>query len=271
VSADSLSVSIVSFAPDLARLRETLRTLSAALAHARCDADVTLVDNGPGAKYRPSLEALFAEEMHSPVHKRFLSGHGNVGYGKGHNLALRASRAQFHLVLNPDVALEREAISEAMAYMAANPDVAILSPLARDSDGELLYLCKRYPSVLDLLLRGFAPAALRERFRPRLERYEMRELPADRPKKGIAIVSGSFMFCRRALLAEIGGFCESFFLYFEDFDLSLRAGARGELAWVPAVRITHHGGNAARKGWRHVRLFVRSAITFFNRHGWKWA
>jgi hypothetical protein len=79
------------------------------------------------------------------------------------------------------------------------------------------------------------------------------------------------MFCRRAPIAEIGGFSESFFLYFEDFDLSLRAAACGELAWVPAVRITHHGGKAARKGWRHVGLFARSAITFFNRHGWKWA
>jgi GT2 family glycosyltransferase len=271
VSLDSLSVSIVTFAPDLERLTETLRTLSAALARARCDAELTVVDNGPGTKYRPSLEALVRDEIRAPVHARLVSGHGNVGYGAGHNLALRASRAEFHLVLNPDVALEQEAISEALAYMAANPDVAILAPQVRDSDGELRHLCKRYPSVLDLLLRGFAPAALRERFRARLDRYEMRELPADRPKKGIAIVSGSFMFCRRALIADIGGFSESFFLYFEDFDLSLRAAARAELAWVPSVRITHHGGHAARKGWRHVRLFVRSAITFFNRHGWKWA
>jgi GT2 family glycosyltransferase len=271
MSVDSLSVSIVTFAPDFARLAETLRTLSAALAHAGCDAEVTVVDNGPGTKYRRSLEALLAEEIGAPVRTRLISGHGNVGYGMGHNLALRASRAPFHLVLNPDVALEQEAISEALAYMAANPDVAILAPQARNSEGERLYLCKRYPSVLDLLLRGFAPAALRQRFRERLDRYEMRELPADRPKKGIAIVSGSFMFCRRAPIAEIGGFSESFFLYFEDFDLSLRAAARGELAWVPSVRITHHGGYAARKGWPHVRLFARSAITFFNRHGWKWA
>jgi GT2 family glycosyltransferase len=194
-----------------------------------------------------------------------------MSYGKGAQLALRASLAEFHLVLNPDAALEPEAIDEAVRYMAANPEVGILAPQARDSSGERLYLCKRYPSVLDLLLRGFAPAAIKRRFRARLERYEMRELSADLPLKGISIVSGSFMFCRRALIAEIGGFSESFFLYFEDFDLSLRAAARGELAWVPSVRITHHGGNAARKGWRHVGLFARSAITFFNRHGWKWA
>jgi len=272
----SLSVSIVTFAPDLTRVRETLRTLSAALANAHVagslgDAELALVDNGPDAKHRPALEQLLRDEIHAPVRWQLLSGQGNVGYGKGHNLALRRSRAEFHLVLNPDVALEREALNEALRYMAANPEVAILAPQARDSSGELLHLCKRYPSVLDLVLRGFAPPLVKHWFRARLERYEMRELPADQPLKSISIVSGSFMFCRRALIAEIGGFSESFFLYFEDFDLSLRAAARGELVRVPSVRITHHGGNAARKGLRHVGLFTRSAITFFNRHGWKLA
>lgn len=263
----SLSVSIVTYAPDIERLRETLRTLAIALAHARAAAEVTLVDNGPGMQYRRSLEALLAEELQG----RIISGHGNIGYGKGHNLALRASRAEFHLVLNPDVALEREAIAEARAYMAAHPEVAILAPQARDPDGAMLYLCKRYPSVLDLLLRGFAPNAVKRAFRARLERYEMRDLPPDRPSTGVPIVSGSFMFCRRAAVAAIGHFSDDFFLYFEDFDLSLRAATRGALAWVPSVRIVHHGGHAARKGWRHRRLFAVSAVKFFNRHGWKWA
>jgi GT2 family glycosyltransferase len=272
----SLSVSIVTYAPDPVRLRETLRTLSAALAGAHAkgtlgNAELALVDNGPGSEHRALLETLLREEVRARAAWGIFSGQGNVGYGKGHNLALRASQAEFHLVLNPDVALEPDALHEALLYMAVNSDVAILAPQARDASGELLHLCKRYPSALDLLLRGFAPALVKRWFRARLERYEMRELPADEPRKGVAIVSGSFMFCRRKLIAEIGGFSESFFLYFEDFDLSLRAAARGALARVPSVRITHHGGNAARKGWRHVGLFARSAITFFNRHGWKWA
>jgi len=72
-------------------------------------------------------------------------------------------------------------------------------------------------------------------------------------------------------VAAIGGFADAFFLYFEDFDLSLRAAAAGRLAYVPSVRIVHHGGHAARKGLRHVFLFVGSAMTFFGRHGWRWA
>lgn len=272
----SLSVSVVTFAPALEVLRDTLRTLAVSIAYARKkgrlhSAEVKVIDNGPGKAFAPVLGELVRGELAPAVESTVLSGHGNLGYGKAHNLALQASGAEYHLVLNPDVTLVVEAIDEALRYMMANPGVVILAPNACGPSGEPLHLCKRYPSVLDLLLRGFAPAMARRWFRSRLERYEMRDLPRDKPSIGIPIVSGSFMFCRRASIAEIGWFSDAFFLYFEDFDLSLRAAARGELAWVPTVQIMHRGGYAARKGWRHVVLFVRSAVTFFNRHGWKWA
>ena len=147
--------------------------------------------------------------------------------------------------------------------------LALVSPAAVNS-GERQYLCKRYPSVLILLLRGFIPAALRAPFARKLAAYEMRDLPQDRPSTNIPITSGCCMLCRGHPLREIGGFDERFFLYFEDFDLSLRLGRLGKLVHVPAMRINHDGGNAAGKGLRHIGMFVRSALRFFNQHGWKW-
>jgi GT2 family glycosyltransferase len=272
----SLTVSVVTYAPRPPVVEETLRTLAASLAHAReagslGGAEVTLVDNGPGDSAAAKLGELLDREIAAPVGKKLLTGHGNVGYGRGNNLALLASRADFHLVLNPDVSIAREAVDEALRYMAANPGAVILAPEVRDSEGGPIYLCKRYPSVLDLALRGFAPSGVQGWFKGRLERYEMRDLPRDRPSTGVPLLSGSFMFCRRAPIAALGGFDERYFLYFEDFDLCLRAAKVGELAWVPAVKIVHHGGYAARKGWAHVRLFAASAVRFFNRHGWKLA
>ena len=74
----------------------------------------------------------------------------------------------------------------------------------------------------------------------------------------------------RAVLREAGGFDPRFFLYFEDYDLSLRVARKTRIAYVPAVKVVHHGGHAARKGLRHIGLFVRGAATFFRLHGWKW-
>ncbi|MCF8002608.1 MAG: hypothetical protein K9L32_00105 [Chromatiaceae bacterium] len=98
----------------------------------------------------------------------------------------------------------------------------------------------------------------------------MQDLAPDEPTQGIMIFSGSFMFCRRLPLARLGGFSDAFFVYFEDFDLSLRVANLGTVAYVPKVKAIHFGGHAARKGLRHILLFSRGAWTFFQRHGWKW-
>lgn len=50
----------------------------------------------------------------------------------------------------------------------------------------------------------------------------------------------------------------------------MRTGEYGYIAYVPDVRIVHYAGGAARKGVRHVYLFIRSAMTFFSLYGWKW-
>lgn len=268
---ERLSVSVVTYAPDMVQLQGTLTALAAAIGMAQSAGSLEaaafqLIDNGPGSEWTDRLHEL-ARRFGATV----ISGHGNVGYGCGHNLSLLASDAAFHLVLNPDLIVEANAIDEALRFMAAHPQVVMLAPAVRGEDGHRQFLCKRYPSVLDLALRGFAPGWLRRLFDSRLAYYEMRDLPDDRVTAGVPLLSGSFMFCRREPIAAIGGFSDAFFVYFEDFDLSLRAARVGTLAFVPQVKAVHFGGHAARKGLRHVLLFARGAWTFFNRHGWKWA
>lgn len=273
-----LRVSIVCYASHEAQLDMTLATLLEScrepLASGRLVAvDVLLVDNGPRATERAKIERLIARRAPSlPVGARVLrAGDGvNRGFGAGHNLTFDAAGCEFHLVLNPDVELADEALAAALAFMDEHAECGLLVPAITGEDGQAQYLCKRYPSVFDLLLRGFAPRWLRARFAGRLARYEMRDAIADRVVWQPPIVSGCFMLLRSSLLRQLQGFDPSFFLYFEDFDLSLRAAAWTRIAYVPAVRVVHHGGFAASKGVRHILLFVRSAITFFNRHGWKW-
>jgi GT2 family glycosyltransferase len=270
----TLSISIVVFQPDLALLHATLAALAGALQEARRAgaleaATVLLVDNGsPDAA---ALDSLFADALRGagPLDAVILRGHGNVGYGRGHDLAIERAAGDYHLVLNPDVAIERSALVEALRYLEAHPAVGMLTPHVVNEQGGREYLCKRYPSVLVLALRGFAPGWLRRPFRRLLDRYEMRDLPEHEVALGIPTSSGCFMLARRSVLQSIGGFSPDYFLYFEDFDLSLRLRRLSDIAYVPEVRITHSGGHAARKGWSHRRLFFRSAFTFFRRHGWK--
>ncbi len=258
-----LSTAIVVYRPDTVLLNRVLDSLRRALIEAgfSSDSPVHLIDNG-------GLPDRFEEGVPLPglrVHR----GHGNLGYGSGHNLVLPELESDLHLVLNPDAILEPEALMHARKFLAANPGCGLLVPEVLGPDGSRQHLCKRYPSVLDLALRGFAPGWLRQRFAERLSRYEMRECNGERVVWNPRIVSGCFMLWRTSVFKRLNGFDPAYFLYFEDFDLSLRAAELTRIAYVPEVRIVHSGGHAARKGLRHLGLFARSAARFFSRHGWR--
>jgi GT2 family glycosyltransferase len=273
MATPSLSASIVTFRPDPRLFARALASLAAAIAEARRagelgDAHLVVVDNGTALDRAPIAAAL-AEWPHQAGTVEVVSGQGNVGYGRANNLALARVRSDLHLIMNPDVELEPAALREALRAVRDHPEVGLVAPAAYGDDGELQYLCKRYPTLWVLFLRGFAPEFLRRRYAGAIHAYEMRDVIDDRFVPSVPLASGCFMLVRTALLVRIGGFDPRFFMYFEDYDLSLRVGRESQLAYVPAARITHHGGDAARKGPRHVAWFMRSAWRFFARHGWK--
>jgi GT2 family glycosyltransferase len=266
---DVLSVSIVIYHPDRIMLDRVFETLCAALRRISPvqRSRVYLVDNGAPEELIGTPEGALRPEFTLEL----IAGHGNVGYGRGHNLAIERARSRYHLVLNPDIELDEQGLFEALSFLDARPDTGLLTPLIRNERGEQQFLCRRFPTVLDLFARGFLPACLRRPFASRLARYEMRDVIDDRTIVwDPPIVSGCFMLFRTTVLKRLKGFDPRYFLYFEDYDLSLRTHEIARVAYVPAVRIMHHGGGAARKGWTHVKLFASSAFKFFGRFGWKW-
>lgn len=266
-----LTISIVTYHTPSAWLESLWSTISDAMntvsaANVACELGVVLIDNSEPPD--PAVDAF--RERYSPAPMRVLRAEGNIGFGAGHNLALREIESDFHLVLNPDVELAPDAILQALRFMTANPACGLLAPAVYDGEGNQQFLCKRYPAVLDFLLRGFAPGWLKRAFQQRLDRYELRDRIGSTVLWDPPVVSGAFMFFRTPILKRLGGFDPRFFLYLEDFDLALRAGKITRVAYVPQVRITHYGGHAARKGPRHVKMFVTAAFKFYNKNGWKW-
>jgi GT2 family glycosyltransferase len=268
----NLTATVVTYRPDLAVLERSLASLAAAVTRGResgliSRAVLYIVDNGPPEALGPVAQA--AQRFASAGTLEILHGHGNVGYGRANNLVLPRLDSDFHLVMNPDVELDRDTLVAAIEALRADKGVGAVAPAVRGPLGERQYLCKRYPSVWVLFLRGFAPSFVRRHFNETLDRYEMRDLPPDEPASPVPLASGCFLLMRTALFKRLGGFDPRFFMYFEDYDLSLRIGREARIAYVPQSRIVHYGGEASRKGLRHVAWFVRSAWRFFAIHGWK--
>ena len=264
---ESLSVGIVIYHPDLARLEACLRCLAKAVARLGAVAtEVTLIDNGP-AQADASLEALWngLQVSDLPYRLRRLGGQGNVGYGRGNNRVIEAARTTWHLVLNPDAELAEDALERGLMHLRMQPATVMVAAWTLGPDGLPQSLVKRYPSLWVLALRGLGLGQQSRRARA----YTVQASEAIVTDVTGCMVSGSFMLCRTQSLQQVGGFDPGYFLYFEDFDLSLRLAEEGRIVWARDVRVMHHGGGAARKGWRHVLMFVRSAARFFSCHGWR--
>lgn len=270
-----LSISIVTYKTDL----ELFRSLLDSLCQSVIDLDgrenaellpvLSILDNSEDIAELRDIKAIIESAWKfNPVSAE--QADENLGYGAGHNRCMQGLSSRYHLVLNPDVLLHPDALREALDYMDSNPDVGLLTPYVSDPSAEQSFLCKQYPAILDLFLRGFIPGNFRERFRDRLDRYEMRGVTRNIPVKGIPIASGCFMLFRSSVLKTLGGFSPRYFMYFEDFDLCMRMHGNAEIAYVPTVKIQHAGGDAAKKGFRHIRMFIVSAYRFYSRWGWKW-
>ena len=272
----SLSVGIVTYRSGEAVVRRLLDSLAQAVrradAEAALDVAVRVVCNdAEPAQVRTISTLVDALAASAPecLHCELIAGHGNVGYGAAQNLALERSTADFHLVLNPDVELDADALLESIRFLDANPGAVMVAPQGLDGSGRYAGLAKREPSVLVLLLRAMSVQASSGFLGRRAGRYIYSDrLPSGQPQP-IRLASGCYMFCRASALRAVGGFDERYFLYFEDYDLSRRIAGHGRLYEVPGVRIRHHGGDTARRGLGRIACFVRSGIRYFNAYGWR--
>lgn len=264
----SLSISCVTFNTDPIILAKTIESLVISIEMAKKQKELEhvflfLIDNGPDEKNLTELTSIKNQYQHDFDTIKIQTGQGNVGYGRGNNLAINQTRHTYHLIINPDVIVAPDNIYCALKYLAENPDVGLVAPYAMNLDGSPHYIAKRYPSLSVLLTRALKLKFMQRWLHGKLYAYEYRDkIPASTPFE-IELASGCYMLCRSSILKEVGGFSPKFFMYFEDFDLSIRVRARSKIVHLPGAKIIHYGGDAAHKGLRHIIYFICSLIKFY--------
>ncbi len=267
---NSLSIGILYFDTPLNQFNTTINSTITAVKNAKRmgllqKCTIYIINNSATEKLLTrEIEIKLANEGITP---KFIKNEENIGFARAHNIAISESDDNFHLILNPDVELEAFAIAEGLKFLRANVDCSIVGPKGEDREGKNLYLAKAYPTLLSLLLRGLRGKT--NLFAGFLSDYECHQLYEKQKPEKILLTSGCFMLCRLQHLKNIEGFDERFFLYFEDFDLSLRIQSEGKVYWLPSMLIFHSGGHTITKGLFHIFLFIKAALRFFRSHGWK--
>lgn len=251
-----VSASIVVYKNNQTDVVAALRSILSAPMRVAC----TVVDNSPTPDLRRCVTESGAKYIYAGI---------NLGFGCGHNLALRASleASEYHLVLNPDVHFAPEIPAALYSFMNENPAVGLVMPQIRYPDGTEQRLCKQFPEPIDLISRRFLGNIGRSLFAKRLDRYELRHLDMGIVRE-IPCLSGCFMFVRSTALREVGFFDERYFMYMEDVDLCRRIGARYKTVFYPTVSVTHGYAKGSYNSFRLLKYHLRSAFRYFSKWGW---
>ncbi len=228
----------------------TLRSLAAArAAMVEVTGEIIVVDNDSGDGSFETITAHVAEQGWSDV--RVIQSGRNGGFGAGNNVGIRAglsdgSAPDFVYLLNSDAFPEAGTITALRDHLLATPAAGFAGSLIRGTDGVTHLATFRFPSIRSEL-EGAA------RFGPlsRMLRDHAVPLPTPDTTQRVDWLAGASLMMRHSVLDEIGVFDETFFLYFEETDLCLRAARAGfETHFVRDSVVEHIGSvSTGMKDW----------------------
>ena len=201
--------------------------------------EVIVVDNdpersaaGPVARAHPDARLLALD---------------NPGHAVACNRAAERAEGELLLFLDPDAALEPDALERLLEVLEREPRAALASP-------QLLFPDRRSVNAGDnpVHLTGLSWCG----------RYG--EPPEEGFPRPVLTTSGACHLVRADAFRQVGGYCEEFFVLYDDPDLCWRLWLAGHEVWfVPAARGVHdyEFGTKASKWFYLERHRLLSVLT----------
>lgn len=217
-----------------------------------------LIDNTPNRFY----EYLFNNES-----IEYIATERNIGFGSAHNLILEKIKDNsiFHLVLNPDVSFNKSVIPNLISEFKRDENIVMIAPRVLFLNGDHQYSCRRYPNVIELIVRRFS--FLKQIFKKIIYKGEYREKDLTKPFFA-EYLTGCFQLYITKEFIHLNGFDERYFLYMEDVDICKKIDSLGKTKlYFPNEEIFHILKQGSSKD---LNLFLRhtsSAIKYFLKWG----
>jgi GT2 family glycosyltransferase len=253
-----LSVIIVNYEswPDVARLVAAL-TAEPEFRAGACQ--VVVVDN---ASHGPIPAELLIPRAGLQLEAR----RDNGGFAVGVNTGWRAARGPWLLILNPDVEIAGGFLGRVLARLAryqtdGDRPPGIVGFGLRNPDGSAQGSVGAFPSLARSIWEQFLPRS-RRKYQPG---WRIRPGPVD-------WATGACMLVNAAMIAELGGMDEDFFLYHEEVAFSLSARRAGwRVEYDPSVSVVHRHPLQNRAISPKMRVITRhSKLLYFLKHLPRW-
>jgi len=243
-AGDRITLSVVSHG-QAALIGELLRSLG---RHCRSPIELVITSNLPEPLDLPA-------DVGFPL-RRIVNATPR-GFGENHNAAFRQSGGEYFCVLNPDIRFTADPFPELLGQLRREAGAGVVAPLVTTPDGALEDSARDFPTPWSILKKFFGWNRDRQTLGEKLGSDAVE----------VDWVAGMFMLFPRQVFADLGGFDERYFLYYEDVDLCDRLHHSGfRVLIAPGAGVVHDARRDSHRKLHYLRWHLASMLRFFLFH-----
>ncbi len=222
------------------------------------DFEWIIIDNNSEGNEGKILKEFFQDEPRVFV----ITLNENVGFGEACNQGVFFSKGEFLAFINPDIELTQYCLKTLLETLEdSSHGGGIIVPQLVNTYQAAQENCRKFPTILELFGR-------------RLKKQTVQAISTENSTLvPVDWAQGSFLFMRKTLFAELGGFDSRFFLFMEDTDLCRRCWEAGwRIFLLPSARAVHgtkrlSGGHLFQAIFKKTFwIHVSSAIKYFHKY-----
>ena len=214
------------------------------------EAEIIVIDNNSHDGSADMVASHFPDVQ-------FIQNNENLGFSKANNKAVKRAKGEYLCILNPDTVVPETIFISLLEFTNTVKNSGVIGCQLIDGKGVFLPESKRNvpkPNVAIKKLLGSTKA------------YYANHIEEDKVGK-CSIFVGAFMFLKRSVYLEVGGFDEQYFMYGEDIDLSYKIEQAGyQNYYYGKETLIHYKGESTLKDKIYAKRFYGAMQIFYKTH-----
>nr|WP_315202998.1 glycosyltransferase family 2 protein [uncultured Flavobacterium sp.] len=236
-----------------------LCVLSVESALKNIDSEIIVVDNNSSDDSCEMIKTRFSNV-------KLIQNSQNLGFPKGNNIGVAQAKGKYICILNPDTVVAEDTFEKVLAFAKKQNNLGIVGVKLIDGTGNFLPESKRgipRPWVaftkITSLYKLFPKSNL-------FNKYYAQHL-AENQTGEVEILVGAFMFLKKELYNEVGGFDENCFMYSDDIDLSYMILQKVKTNYYfHETTVIHYKGESTIKDSAFMKRFQEAMAFFYRKH-----
>ena len=189
-----------------------------------------------------------------------------IGFTKGINLAISASRGDLILIATPSTMVIADAVPQLIQYLKNHHEVGVVGPKVLNLDGTTQYSSKKMPHPKIALLHTLRLFGIKNANKT-LNEYFLYDYIVEEPIL-VTSLTMSLLLTRRAVFEDVGFLDENLFVWASDVDWCYNVEkSKWKQVFLPNIAVYHMRNSVSKKQpFANLVHYHRDLKTFYRKH-----